>query len=65
MAVQGLIPDIKKDLDVERRIELILDLTRRLELLDDLLTAARERRRMKDTEASLVEVMPMHCHSSA
>ena len=61
MALKPSIPDINKDLNIEQRIELILDLTRRLELLDDLLTAARERRRMTDTELSLVEMTPMHC----
>lgn len=65
MAQQALILDTKNDLNVEQRIELILDLTRRVELLDDLLTAARERRRLRDTEVCLIEVMPMHCQNSA
>lgn len=56
MASRALIPEIKKDLNVEQRIELILDLTRRLELLDDLLTAAKDRRRMTDTEVRLIDV---------
>ena len=37
-------------LALEQRIELIFDLTRRLELLDDLLCAARNRRRATDSE---------------
>ena len=56
MDVPPLIPEIKPNLNIEQRIELVLDLTRRLELLDDLLRAARARRRAPDTEVSLAEV---------
>ena len=51
-----LIPEIKANLTIEQRIELVLDLTRRVELLDDLLRAARARRCATDTEVSLAEV---------
>ena len=51
-----LIPEIKANLKIKQRIELVLDLTRRVELLDDLLRAARARRCATDTEASLAEV---------
>lgn len=50
-----LIPEIKENLTIEERIELVLDLTRRVELLDDLLRAARARRCPTDTEVSLAE----------
>ena len=56
MDAPPLIPEIKPNLTTEQRIELVLDLTRRLELLDDLLRAARARRRATDTEVSLAEV---------
>ena len=51
-----LIPEIKAKLTIEQHVELVLDLTRRVELLDDLLRAARIRRRATDTEVSLAEV---------
>jgi len=51
-----LIPEIKANLTIEQRIELVLYLTRRVELLDDLLRAARARRCPSDTEVSLAEV---------
>jgi hypothetical protein len=51
-----LIPEIRANLTIEQRIELVLDLTRRVELLDDLLRAARTRRCATDTEVSLAEV---------
>ncbi len=56
MAEVALIPEIKKNLNIEQRIEVILYLTRRLELLDDLLRAAREKRCVTDTEVSMVEM---------
>jgi len=56
METRPLIPEIKANLTIEQRIELVLDLTRRVELLDDLLRAARARRCATDTEASLAEV---------
>lgn len=34
--------------DDEQRIELILDLTRRIQLLEDLMSAARTKRRIAD-----------------
>lgn len=51
-----LIPEIRTNLTIEQRIELVLDLTRRVELLDDLLSAAREKRRLTDTAVSLVDM---------
>jgi len=51
-----LIPEIKANLTIEQRIELVLDLTRRVVLLDDLLRAAKARRCATDTEVSLAEV---------
>lgn len=56
MDTPPLIPEIKANLTIEQRIELVLDLTRRVELLDDLLRAARARRCATDTEVSLAEV---------
>ena len=56
MDTPPLIPEIKANLTIEQRTELVLDLTRRVELLDDLLRAARARRCATDTEASLAEV---------
>ncbi len=56
MDTPPLIPEIKANLTIEQRIELVLDLTHRVELLDDLLRAARARRCATDTEASLAEV---------
>ena len=56
MGTPPLIPEIKANLTIEQRTELVLDLTRRVELLDDLLRAARARRCATDTEASLAEV---------
>lgn len=56
MDTPPLIPEIKVNLTIEQRIELVLDLTRRVELLDDLLRAATARRCATDTEASLAEV---------
>jgi len=51
-----VISGIRDDATIDHRVELILDLTRRLELLDDLLIAARARRRERDTEVSLTEM---------
>lgn len=51
-----LIPEIKANLTIKQRIELVLDLTHRVELLDDLLRAARARRCPTDTEVNLAEV---------
>ncbi len=56
MAALPLVPEIKKDLNIEQRIELVLDLTCRVELLDELLRAAREKRRVTDTAVSLVDM---------
>ena len=56
MDTPPLIPEIKANLTIEQRTELVLDLTRRVELLDDLLRAARARRSPTDTEVSLAEV---------
>jgi hypothetical protein len=56
MDARPLIPEIKANLTIEQRIELVLDLTRRMELLDDLLRAARARRCATDTEVSLADM---------
>ena len=56
MDTPPLIPEIKANLTIEQRTELVLDLTRRVELLDDLLRAARARRCATDIEVSLAEV---------
>ena len=56
MAALPLIQEIRTNLTIEQRIELVLDLTRRVELLDDLLRTAREKRRVPDTEVSLADV---------
>jgi len=45
-----VIPEIKANLTIDQRVELILDLTRRLELLDELLSNARARRCERDNE---------------
>ena len=53
MGALTLIPEIKKNLSIEERIELVLDLARRVELLDDLLRSAREKRGMGEAEVGL------------
>jgi len=47
-----VIPEIKANLTIDQRVELILDLTRRLKLLDELLSNARARRCERDDELS-------------
>jgi len=56
MDARPLIPEIKANLTIDQRIELILDLTRRLELLDDLLRSARAKRCATDTVFRLAEM---------
>ena len=64
MGARTLIPEIKQNLSIEQRIELVLDLTRRVELLDDLLRTAREKRCMTESGLSLAAVdqaEPVQC----
>jgi len=56
MDARPLIPEIKENLTIEQRIELVLDLTRRVELLDDLLRGARAKRYATDTVLRITEM---------
>ena len=48
MNVVSFVPEIKQNLTIEQRMELILDLTRRVDLLEDLLKTAREKWHLSD-----------------
>jgi hypothetical protein len=57
-------PEIRSDLTVEERIELVLYLTCRLELLDDLLRNARARRWVADSGAGQTKANQAELDSS-
>ena len=56
MAARALSPEIRANLTIEQRIELVMDLTRRLELLDDLMRAAREKRGVTSLPFSRIDL---------
>jgi len=55
MAALSTFCEIRENLTTEQRIELVLDLDRRVKLLEDLLSAAREKRRASEAAVCLVE----------
>ncbi len=51
--------EVRNPADLEERIELIFELTRKIELLDELMNAAKEIRRARDTSAQLSFIDPV------